>query len=68
MSGSGEAGEEGREHYYLRAVGSNPRKDRADFFASFPELAADVVLPACLPAEKMFRRVTPTMETLRIVT
>lgn len=43
--------EEGREFYYLRAVGPNPRKDRADFAASFPELAADVALPACLPAE-----------------
>jgi hypothetical protein len=44
--------QQGREFYYLRAVGPNPRKDRADFAASFPELAADVVLPACLPAER----------------
>lgn len=44
--------EHGREFYYLRAVGSNPRKDRSDFAAQFPELAADVALPAFLPTER----------------
>jgi hypothetical protein len=31
--------------YYLRSLGSNPRKEPSDLFTCFPELATDVALP-----------------------
>lgn len=36
-------------HLYLRSMGKNFRKDVSDFFDSFPKLAADFALPACVP-------------------
>ena len=40
-----------QRHYYMRAVGRDPRKEAACLSASFPVLAAELRLPpACLPA------------------
>jgi tRNA wybutosine-synthesizing protein 3 len=39
------------QHYYLRAVGRDPRREPASLAASFPGLAAELALPpCCLPA------------------
>jgi tRNA wybutosine-synthesizing protein 3 len=39
-------------HYYMRAVGRDPRKEAARLAASFPALAAELRLPAaCLPPQ-----------------
>ena len=37
-----------REKYYMRALGQNPRKEKADFWASYPELAGDFRAPLFL--------------------
>lgn len=46
-----------REKYYLRALGDNPRRDRADLGVQFPALAADFSLPPLFPRERFFSSV-----------
>mmetsp|Transcript_3059 Transcript_3059/g.8073 ORF Transcript_3059/g.8073 Transcript_3059/m.8073 type:complete len:315 (+) Transcript_3059:1032-1976(+) len=45
------------ERYYLRSMGSDPRKEPSNLEASFPELAADVTLPPLFPPETFFSSV-----------
>ena len=45
-----EAADAQPRHYYMRAVGRDPRKEAACLAASFPVLAAELALPpACVP-------------------
>jgi hypothetical protein len=46
-----------QERYYLRSLGTNPRKEPAHLGATFPELAADVTLPPLLPPDALFSTV-----------
>ncbi|XP_046584131.1 tRNA wybutosine-synthesizing protein 5-like [Haliotis rubra] len=45
------------EHYYLRALGDDPRKDIADIHHQFPELAADIHLPEFYEPSKFYSSV-----------
>lgn len=47
-----------RRYYYLRSVGTDPRKLPSDLAAAFPHLAADVALPdSLLPPGSVFSTV-----------
>ncbi|KAI0233405.1 tRNA wybutosine-synthesizing protein 5 [Lamellibrachia satsuma] len=45
------------EKYYLRSLGKDPRKDTADLQKDFPELAADIKLPAFFDDSQFFSSV-----------
>ncbi|OWF51395.1 tRNA wybutosine-synthesizing protein 5-like [Mizuhopecten yessoensis] len=45
------------ENYYLRALGDDPRKDKADIHQQFPRLADDIKFPKFFPPEKLFSSV-----------
>lgn len=45
------------EYYYLRSIGSNPRKDVADIKQQFPKLAADILFPQFIPEDSIFSSV-----------
>ncbi|XP_060085861.1 tRNA wybutosine-synthesizing protein 5-like [Ylistrum balloti] len=45
------------ESYYLRALGDDPRKDKADIHQQFPLLADDIKFPNFFPQEKFFSSV-----------
>lgn len=40
-----------KEHLYFRAIGANPRKERANFARNFPELAKDINIPPIFDSE-----------------
>lgn len=46
-----------REKYYLRALGKDVRRDRANFKEQFPELAEDLVIPEIFPTHLFFSSV-----------
>ena len=46
-----------QRHYYLRAVGANPRTEPARLEATFPQLAADLRLPLLYAPEAFFASV-----------
>lgn len=43
--------------FYLRTVGSNPRKEPSQLSVSFPELADDIKLPQVVPPQQHFSTV-----------
>ncbi|XP_033728056.1 tRNA wybutosine-synthesizing protein 5-like [Pecten maximus] len=45
------------ESYYLRALGDDPRKDKADIHQQFPQLADDIQFPKFFPPDKFFSSV-----------
>ncbi|WAR09939.1 TYW5-like protein [Mya arenaria] len=45
------------EKYYLRALGDDPRKDKADIKTQFPALAEDITIPPFFSEEKFFSSV-----------
>lgn len=45
------------EYYYLRSIGSNPRKDVADIKQQFPKLASDILFPQFIPEDCIFSSV-----------
>ncbi|XP_069107378.1 tRNA wybutosine-synthesizing protein 5-like [Argopecten irradians] len=45
------------ENYYLRALGDDPRKDKADIHQQFPQLADDIKFPDFYPPDKLFSSV-----------
>jgi tRNA wybutosine-synthesizing protein 5 len=44
-----------KEQYYLRTIGNNPRKERADFVKQFPKLAKDFKFPNLLESHTQGR-------------
>lgn len=46
-----------KERYYLRALGKDVRKDRANFSEQFPELAEDLEIPPIFPSNLFFSSV-----------
>ncbi|EIE26282.1 Clavaminate synthase-like protein, partial [Coccomyxa subellipsoidea C-169] len=48
---------ESAEEYYLRSIGTNPRKEPSDIAAAFPDLAADLSLPPLFPPDRLFSSV-----------
>jgi hypothetical protein len=42
---------------YLRSMGLKPNKQTADFYASYPELASDFIVPSFIPITKQFSSV-----------
>ncbi|KAK9916814.1 hypothetical protein WJX75_007384 [Coccomyxa subellipsoidea] len=45
------------ERYYLRSIGTNPRKEPSDIAAAFPDLAADLKVPQLFPSDRLFSSV-----------
>lgn len=43
--------------YYLRSIGTNPRKEPSQIASSFPELAADLSLPQLFSPDRTFSSV-----------
>ena len=43
--------------YYLRSIGTNPRKEPSDIAVAFPDLAADLSLPPLFPPDRLFSSV-----------
>jgi len=57
VSRKSENGEEDEEYFYLRSLGTDPRKDVSDISVGFPELAPDFVAPPYVPHDAFFSSV-----------
>lgn len=65
-----ETSAESREWFYLRSLGTDPRKDVSDISVGFPELAPDFVAPPFVPDgaffSSVFRIASPGMQVVKL--